>query len=274
MPIRPAYPRINILSPLAKGLVFAGLGGGAGSVGLVDASGYGNDGVLTGMDPATDWVWADELGRWALDFDGANDCVTAPNFVGLPTAMSFSLWSYVPSLTKCFVLGMDDLSAWDLLCYNAYGVLRLYSGNIGSRWIGNNGDFVAGQWQHFAAKYNDALAVGSKWSVYRNGAPLSKTSDNASSIQAGSYFQIGEPQYVGYTNLLGRVADACVWVGRTLCESEIAALADPSNVMLRCGGSALIREPRPLRSFLGQAGGAPPAGTPWLYCRRSARIIQ
>jgi len=40
-----------------------------------DQSGYRNDGTLTNMDPATDWVMTEK--GWALDFDGSNDYVLA-----------------------------------------------------------------------------------------------------------------------------------------------------------------------------------------------------
>ena len=42
---------------------------------LYDWSGYGNDGTLTNMDPATDWV-TDE--GWALAFNGSSNGVTIP----------------------------------------------------------------------------------------------------------------------------------------------------------------------------------------------------
>jgi hypothetical protein len=44
---------------------------GASGFRLIDRSGYGNHGVLIGMDPGTDWVTSG--GKLALDFDGVND---------------------------------------------------------------------------------------------------------------------------------------------------------------------------------------------------------
>lgn len=61
---RPSYPRIDFTHPLASGLVFAGLGGGASTLQYTDSSPYGNHGVLTNMEPATDWVFDQTLGRW------------------------------------------------------------------------------------------------------------------------------------------------------------------------------------------------------------------
>ena len=43
---------------------------------LIDYSGYGNNGVLTNMDPGTDWVHTEN--GLALDFDGSNDYVLIP----------------------------------------------------------------------------------------------------------------------------------------------------------------------------------------------------
>ena len=48
----------------------------------------GNDGTLTNMDPASDWVGG------ALDFDGSNDIIVpSSNFVDVPgNNFSFSVW--------------------------------------------------------------------------------------------------------------------------------------------------------------------------------------
>lgn len=50
---------------------------------LRDLSGFGSHGILTNMDPATDWV-AGEKG-WTLDYDGSNDYVDVPDtlFAGM-----------------------------------------------------------------------------------------------------------------------------------------------------------------------------------------------
>jgi len=69
---------------------------GLGPSGLTlrDWSGRGNHGTLTNMDAGTDWV--SSQGRYALDFDGSNDCVVLPSTV-LTSGSPFSLtwWEYV-----------------------------------------------------------------------------------------------------------------------------------------------------------------------------------
>ena len=261
---RPPFPRINRLAPLAKGLVFAGLGGGAGSVGLVDASGYGNDGTLTNMDPATDWVWAPELGRWALDFK-EGDWVLGPMTSVMGTqdytvAFWFNWRAYASR--GFYSLGTFTTNGHQLYTTSG-GIVRHYA-------TGGFVDVYAAPgpplnvWTHCVIT-RCGTAVSSWWNGIEG---LGGT--RAGAITYGNTYTIGSTGFA--YNLVGSMADFLVWDHR-LSPPAIAALRDPSNALLRCGGSSLIREPRPLRSFLGQAGGAPPAGTPWLYCRRSARIV-
>lgn len=57
---------------------------------LIDQSAYRNDGTLTDMDPATDWV-IDENG-YALDFDGSNDYVSMSTGLISSYPVSFVSW--------------------------------------------------------------------------------------------------------------------------------------------------------------------------------------
>ncbi len=70
-----------------KGLWPIATGGGPTAF---DLSGYGNDGTLTGMDPATDWVTS-RYG-YALDFDGANDYIHVPTAVASAYPITMSAW--------------------------------------------------------------------------------------------------------------------------------------------------------------------------------------
>ena len=71
---------------------------GLGPTGLVlrDWSGRGNHGTLTNMDAATDWV--KDGGRYALDFDGANNGANDAVLIGNParlapvSVLTFSYW--------------------------------------------------------------------------------------------------------------------------------------------------------------------------------------
>ncbi len=70
--------------------------GPLGPTGVVakDVSGRGGgDGVLTNMDPATDWVMTEK--GWALDFDGINQMVLFPTLPVTLNSAAFSLAAWV-----------------------------------------------------------------------------------------------------------------------------------------------------------------------------------
>ena len=77
---RPQSFELDHSHPLARGLVFAGLGRVPHSLVYRDSSLYGNHGTLTNMAvPATatsGWAWDNFLGRWATRYDGDNDYVS------------------------------------------------------------------------------------------------------------------------------------------------------------------------------------------------------
>ena len=268
---RPPIFTINQQSPLARGLAFAGLACGPGAGLFQDASLNRNDGTLANMDPATDWVWAEELGRWALDYDGSNDYVSIANMDTIVDAVQYqllgtvSLWFRTSDNSQA-TQGAASLAA-DLTDGAPAWLIQINSGNLRTFTSGDiywHSHAIANNtWYHYALTCD-----GTTYRLYYNGVAQSPRAKTAYTCHHGLVI-LGNG-YNGYA--VCQIADPIAW-SRVLSPSEIAALADPSNVMLRCGGSALIREPRPLRSFIGQVGGAPPAGTPWLYCRRSARIV-
>ena len=115
---------------------------------------------------------------------------------------------------------------------------------------------------------------GAKLRLYINGVE-ERSANQTGNVRAsvGSVFHAANWKASSYW--LGQQTDVGLW-SRALAPSEIAALADSSNVMLRCGGVPLIQDPRARRGFVGQAGGggATAGATPWLYAhRRGSRII-
>ena len=101
-----AYPHLR------QGLVGAwvpalGVTGGT----LRDASGRGNHGTLTNMDPATDWKVSG--GGWCLDFDGTNDFVNCGQRGGdLTEAIPFSVsgWAYARAFSDYSAIVSRDQS--------------------------------------------------------------------------------------------------------------------------------------------------------------------
>jgi hypothetical protein len=98
---RPDFFRLNTDSQLSRGLVFAALGQFPGSTLCHDESPCRSEGTLTNMDPPADWVWVQELGRGALDFDNNGDWVEIP-FRLLPAPWTYASWLY------CKALGAED----------------------------------------------------------------------------------------------------------------------------------------------------------------------
>ena len=108
---------ISIYQSLSRGLVGAWCPSlGASGYRLLDRSGYGNHGVLTGMDPGTDWVPSG--GKLALDFDGSNDYFSITNPVqGVPFTISF--WGFGNTSGILFSMLSANVNAWD----GWYGVI-------------------------------------------------------------------------------------------------------------------------------------------------------
>ena len=91
---RPTIFDLDYQSPLGRGLVYAGLGSGPGTLRATDSSIQRNHGTLTNMNPATDWVWAQELGRKGLDFDG-DEYVNVPDAASLRLSTAFTLAAHI-----------------------------------------------------------------------------------------------------------------------------------------------------------------------------------
>lgn len=237
---RPRDFALDYSHPLAKGLVFAGLGRLTGSLRYVDSSNRANHGTLTNMDPPTDWVWVPQLGRWALDFDGSNDYVSLP----------------------ILSLNQFTLSAWVLSRRNsnwAPAILHVADGNGG--WILLAGDTSAtSKWQlckatnyyHSHATSDTVMTLNAWTSVIgtcsSSGALTLWINGVLQATQATNSNLISGAAGIGFLASLsdrmnGIVSDILVH-NRALSAPEIRQLADPANVML----SGMLR-PLPHRMF-------------------------
>ena len=246
---RPAFPRIDRQAPLAKGLVFAGLGGGASTLHYSDASGYGNHGVLTNMDPPTDWVWVQELGRWGVDGDGSNDLIAIQRQpVGAET-ITLAAWIYHRGGGNSFgrlfdngkLVGFCEVSNERMgISSDGFATGVLYC-DVSSLTLDT--------WTHWAAVRNsDGTATH-----FQNGTAL--TSGASGTPAAGTTGASLLNRAAGDRAWDGLLADAAIY-NRALSLPEIQQLADPSNVML----SGLILPPR--RRLFASAGGAPAVNAP------------
>lgn len=144
-----------------------------------DISGYGNDGTLTNMAPASDWVISGDprLPGYALDFDGTNDFVqVGQDLYESDNKGTITAWAKVDSLhstVRRTVFSSSDASIPNNFLEFGFGE----SGISGKLFVhhytsgGGNNNFVngssipsLGQW-YFVALVSD----GSSWKMYLDG---------------------------------------------------------------------------------------------------------
>jgi len=266
---RPNTFRIDPLHPLARGLVFAGLGMGNRTAFYKDSSreSKGNDGTLTNMDPATDWLWEPKLGRWALDFDGSNDYVQLPL---LPPIRASACWCHLGAIPDWFTLSLFSTNTgypyfycWDMAITANWGGGWTMRGYISDGVTQVTGTAVpmAKVLTHIGLNL-----VGGYLDLYINGTLQAHDATAVIPIAGiAAFTRVGDTSS-GSMTYLGKLSDLCLW-SSARSPADFASLADPSNVML----SGAIREPGLRRNFVGQVGAA---AKPWLYAhRRSSRVI-
>jgi len=235
---------------LAKGLVFAGLGGGAGTLLFVDASSYGRHGTLTNMNPTSDVVWSTELGRLVYDFDGSNDHIRATHPAGdVVPPMTLSCWlkTYRTSgSTVGYIMAKRDGATYTSTQYAWFLSDPGYSGtpNALAWWdssdvpqIFSTGTITEGQPNHCAV----TLSAAGGLTFYINGVPAGTGSRSLVSRDGIDLF-MGARGNGGGTIALpfyGWQGDWLVY-NRALSFYEIKKLADSSNVML----SGMIEPPK------------------------------
>jgi hypothetical protein len=221
---------ISRYASLRQGLVGAWCPSlGASGFRLIDRSGYGNHGVLTGMDPGTDWV-ASGSGL-ALDFDGSNDYVatTAPQIGQLTKNVSVSVWQNLGQTGRVGSLfGLNTVSnineRMQAHCPWSDGVIYWDFGGASTdtRLSVSGQNLSVGNWDHFVF-----LAGEIGMQIWRNGkligskaTPITRVSNsNAFLIGASNmHDQLGTIYYH-----LGKIDDLRVY-SRALTPSEIQLL--------------------------------------------------
>ena len=226
---------LNRYASLRQGLVGCWVPSlGASGFRLIDRSGNNNHGVLTGMDPGTDWFPSG--GKLALDFDGVNDYVIS----GLnqtaeilnSNVFSFCLWGYVRSFSNSPVLlavGTNSTPAKDSVLIetnNTGSQLYIKSANnteglTGARTYTLTNSLVANQWFHIAFLKTGA---GDNGTIYVNGvAQTSFTGTLGTCVSVASNSLV----LAAYTNFVaplnGQLDDIRIY-NRALTPSEIRLL--------------------------------------------------
>lgn len=225
--MRPAQFELDYSHPLAKGLVFAGLGANAGSTRYQDSSVFGKSCSLSNMEPNTDWVNLN--GRRGLYFGGTDESVIIPQSARSAWSSSAFTLMYIfryASGSYPYVFGYRrGLS--NQIRHDRDAVI-LY--NASTQYTRVNGiTYSPGVIYHEAVVVaNDLMAV------YHNGVSVGTFGQQATpasvDMSLANEFEIGRGYHDG-SYMIGEVADFCVW-NRAISATEIRQLADPSNVML------------------------------------------
>jgi hypothetical protein len=190
----------------------------AGQTIATDSSGNGNDGTLTDMDPATDWVTG-KIGG-ALDFDGSNDSVDCGTGVDVANS-SFSVCGWLKrasSGSQHVIVGQGPMSTNSSLLLGFNGgdnlMFAFYSNDL----------YTAGaytdttQWHLLAGTFDTSTGARK---IYWDGVEVA-TETGAANYAGTGTFWIGR---TGYSTswFHGPIDDVRVY-DRALSAGEIQAL--------------------------------------------------
>ncbi len=156
---------------------------------VYDHSGNANNGTMTNMDPATDWVAGKN--NSALDFDGSNDYVSVAdnNLWNFGTNdFSINLWAKWTSLANIeSILGQStsggNVTKWNLVksMNTSFG----YDNSLLTFHVYNGGNYFA-SWNWTASTntwYNVAIVrSGNNWNLYVNGIQTGGTQTQSASV--------------------------------------------------------------------------------------------
>lgn len=186
---------------------------------------YGNHGVLTNMDPATDWLGPQGRtgGFGCLDFDGSNDYVSASdigNRTGGISAITVASLHYARtvgggSFGRC--VGNNDVNPWGLLVQSSNSVawyVNNYPALSSSIWSLNAWHLVVGTYD------------GSNQTVYIDGVNAGSSAYSGTLSSSSGQIVIGN-SLSGGRAFDGYIANTIIW-SRALSATEVAALYQDS----------------------------------------------
>lgn len=196
---------------------------GATGFRLLDRTRYANHGTLTSMDPPTDWVGANILGKSGrvlnIQDNQSVDCGSAPalNFTG-----PFAVAAWVRNISGAFDFGIvtklqssDTYAGWSLLSSDGT------NGKILGFWA--NGTRVTGATT--ITQNTSWLLVGIDWTgttarAWLNGSLDGSGSTTTAPNAAASTLHIGQYVFTGNNrSMRGDIAEASAW-NRALTAAE------------------------------------------------------
>ncbi|KKM04498.1 hypothetical protein LCGC14_1763650 [marine sediment metagenome] len=149
---------------------------------LFDVSRGSNNGTLTSMDPATDWVMSEK--GWALDFDGSDDNVLLPTDGGLLNVLRTAPHSFVLNFKSRSLSGNQRIFAHSETSAGLrQNVLWTQASAIGFTWdpstgkAGKSTSFTdTSEWHSLIGVLEDSATI----SAYLDGVPMTGTTSRGS----------------------------------------------------------------------------------------------
>jgi len=261
----PSGYQINLGRPDAQGIIGLWLFNEGFGRNVYDLSPYDNNGTLTNMVEADDWV----AGRdgYALDFDGIDDFIDVPDSPSLSptTQMTFSIWVNQDAATANKAIAAKGVISsnwsWSIQNHNSNADrLRIFIasslGEGGGNFITENspGSLVANEWLNIVFVYNGSLAAASRLVLYTNGVLRATT---ITGTIPATMTDSNQPMHIGRWAGLGRE-----WNGKlsTFEIYERAFLADEvkslynsyalfDKLIIAKGAVAAARRRIPVRVF-------------------------
>jgi hypothetical protein len=198
---------------------------GNGTTTLTDLVG-GNNGTLTNMDAATDWVAdTDAGGVRALDFDGVNDYVAATTNGSAYSQLSLSVWMRKAASGNVSIISMGSEAFPNRTHLNWYSDSQVYlvTEDGGSVYGQFSFPFAAG-WHHFVMIFDGTTSGNSnRLKLWIDGTQRTLTFFGGipTTIVSSSAVAIGRGYSIFYTT--GRIDDFRLF-GVPLDVSDVASL--------------------------------------------------
>ena len=207
-------------------------GGGAT---LFDVSGFGNNGTLTNMTPATDWVVGEK--GYALEFDGANDYVRVPfasrlDVLNNDIPFTLSVLARPVADGQVVFAQQDGTGTGRSWLFTFGGLIKSAIGGVDT--VGPS--YVAGIIQQFGVTYD-----GTNLTVFNAGVPGTPRADGADEGASGDMI-IGMHKGLASQKWAGGV-NAVLIYSRAITPSAMQDQHVDSNAMFRLKRRVSVRVP-------------------------------
>jgi len=200
---------------------------------LFDQSPFKNDGRLTDMDPATDWVATEKGG--ALESDGNDDFVNCNKLLNIGATESFAicLWLLSTSVVDpIWWFGARETSGNHQFSFGYHGETELFvNGTGGGCSPGTAVDIRDGKWHHLVGQIS---RLDNEIQIWVDGQKLAADPIPFTDVTTGlSAYMFGRNQDGALDNPVAAQIASLAWYKRAVSPAEIAKLYADPHAMFR-----------------------------------------